>query len=292
MTGKIVRPRSALADWALIVIGLGAALFTVAEPVRDAIGERITVDSMIAANVLFYTILFVPLIVLSVLLGLLGRHRVLRAGEHPLRWLTMGLVLGAGGLTTCVAYAWLNASLRQIPIAGSAENHLILSVAIVLLGVAAEELLFRGWLLGALQDMLGSAWAVLLSAIAFSGFHWWAGGAAADVVSLANLMLGGLWFGLLAVRSGGILAPMAAHFAWNASESIGFGLDPNPGVDDLGALTNFDLAGLPIWGGSADGLNASVAMTVVLTALVIPLLPAFTRPLRARETSRREPSLH
>lgn len=79
------RPRSAFADWAMIVFGLGVALFTVAEPVRDAIGERITVDSLIAANVLFYTILFVPLIVLSVLLGLLGRHRVLRAGENPLR---------------------------------------------------------------------------------------------------------------------------------------------------------------------------------------------------------------
>ena len=282
-----IKPRSAFADWAMIVIGLGAALFTVAEPVRNAIGERITVDSMIAANVLFYTILFVPLILLSVLLGLLGRHRVLRAGESPLKWLVLGVVIGAGGLATCVAYAWLNGSLRRVPIEASVENHLILSAAIVLLGVAAEELLFRGWLLGALQDMLGSSWAVLLSAIAFSGFHWWAGGATADVVSLANLMLGGLWFGLLAVRSGGILAPMAAHFAWNASESIGFGLDPNPGVDDLGALANYDLVGLPIWGGSAEGLNASIAMTLVLAALVIPLLPAFTRPMR----SPREPSL-
>lgn len=285
------RPRSAFADWAMIVIGLVAALFAVAEPVRDAIGERITVDSMIAANVLFYTILFVPLILLSVLLGLLGRHRVLRAGETPIRWLTLGLIVGAGGLATCVAYAWLNASLRQVPIEASVENHLILSTAIVLLGVAAEELLFRGWLLGALQDMLGSSWAVLLSAIAFSGFHWWAGGATADVVSLANLMLGGLWFGLLAVRSGGILAPIAAHFAWNASESIVFGLDPNPGVDELGALTNYDLVGLPIWGGSAEGLNASIAMTLVLAALVIPLLPAFTRPLKSHEAAPREPSL-
>ena len=281
-----IKPRSAVADWAMIVIGLGAALFTVAEPVRDAIGVHITVDSMIAANVLFYTILFVPLILLSVLLGLIGRHRVLRAGENPLRWLALGLVIGAGGLATCVAYAWLNGGLRRVPIEAAAENHLLLSVAIVLLGVAAEELLFRGWLLGALQDMLGSSWAVLLSAIAFSGFHWWAGGATADVVSLANLMLGGLWFGLLAVRSGGILAPMAAHFAWNASESIGFGLDPNPGVDDLGALANYDLVGLPIWGGSAEGLNASIAMTLVLAALVIPLLPTFTRPL-----ARPEPSL-
>ena len=287
MDGNIARPRSAFADWAIIIIGLIAALFAVAEPVRDAIGERITVDSVITGNVLFYAVLFVPLILLSLLLGLLGRHRVLRAGDSPLRWVLVGLLIGAGGLATCVLYVWLNGSLRPLPIDALAQNHLILGTAIVLLGVAAEELLFRGWLLSALQDMLGSSWAVLLSAIAFSGFHWWAGGAAADVVSLANLLLGGMWFGLLAVRSGGILAPMAAHFAWNASESIVFGLDPNPGVDELGALTNYDLVGLPMWGGSGEGLNASIAMTFVLAALVVPLLPSLTRPVARQEASAR-----
>ena len=285
MGGDMAQRRSAFADWAIIAFGLLAALFAVYGPVRDAISERITVDSIVTGNVLFYTILFVPLILLSVILGLLGRHRVLRVGESPLRWIVVGLLIGSGGLATCVFYAWLNGSLNRVPIEAGVQNHLLLGTAIVLLGVTAEELLFRGWLLSALQDMLGSSWAIVLSAFAFSGFHWWAGGAEADVVSLANLLVGGLWFGLLAVRSSGILAPMAAHFAWNASESIGFGLDPNPGVDDLGALTNFDLVGLPMWGGSAEGLNASIAMTLVLAALVIPLLPAFTRPTLRRKTS-------
>ncbi len=197
----------------------------------------------------------------------------------------MGLLIGSGGLATCVFYAWLNGGLIRVAIEPQAQNYLLLSTAIVLLGVTAEELLFRGWLLSALQDMLGSSWAILLSAFAFSGFHWWAGGAEADVVSLANLMVGGLWFGLLAVRSNGILAPMAAHFAWNASESIVFGLDPNPGVDDLGALANFDLVGMPMWGGTAEGLNASIAMTLVLAALVVPLLPVFSRSNAPREVS-------
>jgi membrane protease YdiL (CAAX protease family) len=285
LSGRITQPRSAVVDWGLIILGLLAALFAVYAPVRDAVSQRITVDSIVTGNVLFYTVLFVPLIILSLLLGVIGRHRVLRAGENPLRWILVGLLIGTGGLATCVFYAWLNGSLIRVAIDRQAPTHLILGAAIVLLGVTAEELLFRGWLLSALHDMLGSSWAILLSALAFSGFHWWAGGAEADVVSLANLLIGGMWFGLLAVRSRGILAPMAAHFAWNASESIGFGLDPNPGVDDLGALANFDLVGSPIWGGSAEGLNASIAMTVVLAALVIPLLPAFTRSVVRREPS-------
>ena len=36
-----------------------------------------------------------------------------------------------------------------------------------------------------------------------------------------------------------------------------------------------------------EGLNASIAMTLVLAALVIPLLPTFTQPLASREPSRR-----
>ena len=150
-----------------------------------------------------------------------------------------------------------------------------------LLGVVAEELLFRGWLLSALEDRVGGSLAVLLSAVAFSAFHLWAGGAV-DAISLANLLLGGLWFGLLAQRSGGILAPIGAHLGWNVAEDIGFGLVPNPGMGDLGALANYDMVGGPLWGGTEEGLNSSIAMTLVLVALVVPLLPRFAgRPATA-----------
>jgi uncharacterized protein len=125
---------------------------------------------------------------------------------------------------------------------------------------------------------------VLLSALAFSGFHLWAGGAS-DPIALANLMLGGLWFGLLAQQSGGVIAPIAAHLGWNAAEDLGFGLLPNPGLGDFGALANYDMIGSVLWGGSEEGLNSSIAMTLVLTALVIPLLPVFARGHRATRSA-------
>jgi uncharacterized protein len=279
-SGAAGRQLSPLAGWGIIALGLTAALFVIAEPVRDAVGARITAESVAAANVAFYAVLFVPLIVLSLVLGAIERRRVLRAGERPLRWAAVGLLIGVGGLATCVAYAWLNGGLRLVPLDPAAERHIVLALLIVLLGVTAEELLFRGWLQSALQDRLGPWLAVVLSAVAFSGFHLWAGGAA-DPVSLANLLLGGLWFGLLALRSGGVIAPMAAHFGWNAAESLGFGLDPNPGVDELGALANYEIIGAPLWGGSEEGLNASIGMTIVLIALLLPLLPMFAGRSRA-----------
>jgi membrane protease YdiL (CAAX protease family) len=183
-----------------------------------------------------------------------------------------------------VLYVWLHGGLRPEANPLVPQGFIALGLAIALLGVLAEELLFRGWLQPALEDRVGPQWAVLLSAVAFSAFHLWAGGAT-DAISLANLLLGGLWFGLLAQRSGGLVAPIAAHLGWNVAEDIGFGLVPNPGVGELGALSNHQMVGPAIWGGSEEGINASIAMTLVLAALVIPLLPAFTRPSSARAPS-------
>jgi len=230
----------------------------------------------------FYTLLFAPLIALSLLLGLIDRRPVLRAGGQPLSWALIGLFSGIAGLCACVLYVWLNGTLRAEAIPAVPVNFIALNLLIALMGVLAEEMLFRGWLLSALEDRVGGSLAVLLSAVAFSGFHLWAGGAS-DPIALANLMLGGLWFALLAQRTGGIVAPLAAHFGWNVAEDIGFGLIPNPGVGELGALSNHDMVGSPLWGGSEEGLNSSVAMTLVLVALLIPLLPAFSgRARRAR----------
>ena len=70
-----------------------------------------------------------------------------------------------------------------------------------------------------------------------------------------------------------------------AAEDLGFGLLPNPGLGDFGALANYDMLGGALWGGSEEGLNSSIAMTLVLTALVIPLLPVFSRDRRAARSA-------
>jgi membrane protease YdiL (CAAX protease family) len=280
----VAAPRSAAFGWAVIAVGLGAAAGAIKG--GEALAGAVTFTSLAAANVAFYTLLFAPLIVLGLLLGFVERRRVLRAGTTPGRWGLLGLATGAGGLGTCVLYVWLHGGLQPEANPPVPHGFIALGFAIALMGVLAEELLFRGWLQPALEDRVGPQWAVLLSAVAFSAFHLWAGGAS-DAISLANLLLGGLWFGLLAQRSGGLVAPIAAHLGWNVAEDIGFGLVPNPGVGELGALSNHQMVGAAIWGGSEEGINASIAMTLVLAALVIPLLPTLTRSSSAAVPSAR-----
>ncbi len=189
-------------------------------------------------------------------------------GARPGAAAGVGAAIGIGGLLLAYGYAVIAGLAMRGP--GSAAPVLLLIGTIAILAQsAAEEVFFRGWL----QRSLGAAWGpaagIAVAALVFAGLHL-LGGTRAPLSRL-NLFLGGALFGLLAERSGGLAAPIAAHAGWNWTEQLLLGLDPNPGAGSFGAILDRDLAGSALWGGSAEGLNASLAATFVLVALLIPL---------------------
>ena len=259
--------RSALVGWTVIAAGLSAALVLLlaGQAMFAALGLR----SLVPAITVFYLLLWGPLLGLALVIGALEKRAVLRSGEACSRWTAIGLACGVGGLLVTVASTWFEGAVVPGEAVRVGAVYLLLGTALTLFQVAGEEVLFRGWLFPALAERIGLAAGIGASALAFAAFHL-VGGAKAPL-SLLNLFLGGVWFALLAWRSGGVLAPIAAHFGWNLAEDLGLGLVPNPGVGELGSVWNFDLAGSALWGGSDEGLNASVVMTAVLVALIVPL---------------------
>jgi membrane protease YdiL (CAAX protease family) len=270
------RPIGAIWGWLAVLVGIAAGAGWV--PAAQKLSERITVSDTGPATALFYLLVFGPLIVMSVILGLLSRQPVLRGGTRPVLWTLAGLGCGTIAILSTTGFAWLSGSLRPALQPVTAVPGLIaLGIALTVLQAGAEEVLFRGWLQPALIARIGVPAGVLASAVVFAAFH--AISATSNPISLANLLLGGLWFGLFALRSGGILAPLAAHFAYNVIEDCGLGLVPNPGVGPLGALHDLDLVGSPLWGSGPEGLNASLGLTAALVAMILPLLaPPLPRP--------------
>lgn len=264
-----VARRPAWLGWATIVLGLLAALALLLG--GQVVAQRAMVGSLERDVALFYVVLFLPLALLSLLLGGIDGTAVWRLGARPGRWSLLGVVAGALGLLACVALVWLHGSLRAAPPGAEPVARLLaLGLAITVLQVLAEELLFRGWLLPALARRVALPLAVVLSAAAFAAFH--LVGGVAHWFGLVNLMLGGIWFALLTLRSGGIVAPFAAHYGWNVVEDLGLGLLPNPGRGELGAIFDSDIVGSVWWGGSEEGLNPSLVMALVLAGLILPLL--------------------
>jgi hypothetical protein len=202
-------------------------------------------------------------------IGLVGRRLAgLTDPGSPASWIVLGAAVGVGGLLLTLGDAALAGSVGR-GTAGGTPGVLLLGSLVMLGQAASEEVFFRGWLQPVLARAWGPAAAIGITAAAFAGLH--IAGGERTPVTLVNLALGGLLFGLLAWRSGGIAASIAAHAGWNWSEGIVFGLDPNPGAGSFGAIHDLDLAGASLWGGSGEGLNASIAMTLVLAAFLLPL---------------------
>lgn len=262
-------PLSPALGWLVLVGGVGVALGWVL--LAQHLGDTIAIPQVGAAMTVYYAMLFLPLIALALALGAVERRKAWRLGAAPARWAGLGAGLGLAGLATTVLFAALNGGLVKGP-GGGAGLGILLGLGLMLVQVLAEELLFRGWLQPSLITRCGPVAGVLLGAVCFAAFHL-TGGVRAPL-SLVNVALAGTWFGLLALRSGGLVASLAAHVVWNAVEDLGLGLVPNPGSGALGSLVDLDLTGLPLWGGQEEGLNASLGTTLVLLALILPLLRA------------------
>ncbi|WP_457312768.1 CPBP family intramembrane glutamic endopeptidase [Sphingomonas sp. UYAg733] len=225
---------------------------------------------------LFTAAIFGGLLLAAAIGGAVTRVRTFALGARALATLAVGAALGLAGILTATIFGWIAGSLNAPTDTASAGGTILLGIAVVLLQVVAEEVYFRGWLQPLLARACGLRVAVPLVATGFAALH--VLGGARDSLSLLNLLLGGLAFGLLAAHAGGIAPAIGMHLAWNGTEQLVLGLDPNPGLGSFGALFDLDLVGSPWWGGSTDGLNGSLGMSVALLAILASLI-VYTRRL-------------
>ncbi|MFI6512234.1 lysostaphin resistance A-like protein [Streptosporangium sp. NPDC050855] len=101
---------------------------------------------------------------------------------------------------------------------------LIVTVLLVPFQAAAEEYVFRGWLLQAFGAFLANPWpGILLSAAGFTAVHAYVDWGILDVFAFGALM------GWLAVRTGGLEAAIALHVANNV---LAFGVSGADGSLD------------------------------------------------------------
>ncbi|MBA2920531.1 MULTISPECIES: CPBP family intramembrane glutamic endopeptidase [Sphingomonas] len=210
------------------------------------------------------------LLALAAGLGLWLNDGRVAAGRMPSLGFPAGAALGILGLWLSIELSAIAGALGGGTQQSGASLLLIGGTIVTLFQTSVEELYFRGWLQPVLQSGWGRWPGLAATAIAFAALHFVSGDF--HPISLLNLFLGGLWFGLLADKSGGLLLPIGAHFGWNWAEEMLFGVAPNPGSGSFGSLLDWELGGSPLWGGSAEGLNSSVSASFALAALIAATL--------------------
>lgn len=203
-----------------------------------------------------------------------GRALWRRGRTRRITALASGLVIGAAGYAVTVGLADLAGAITPSAFTHISVGAVLFGAALVAIQSIAEEAFFRGWLQPILCVSWGPLAGVTVTSMLFAGLHIVAG--AHGVLAVANLFLGGVLFGLLALRTGNLFAAAAAHFAWNWTESCLFGLSEQP----TGSLLRFSFTGSPLWNGGADEMNGSLATSIVLVALVGGLILAMSMTAR------------
>lgn len=183
----------------------------------------------------------------------------------------LGLAIGAFAFLITVLAASVAGVVQQAGQGGFGPG-IVFAAFLTAFQAFGEEFFFRGWLQPIFAYQWGLRTGLLVTAVIFALSHWVVEPLSA--LATVNIFIAGLFFGLLALRTGGLAAPFAAHWAWNWLEQSVMGLVPNPGVSSFGSIFDFDLVGPQLLSGGPDGLNGSIIVTVVLSACVAGLVMA------------------
>ena len=124
---------------------------------------------------------------------------------------------------------------------------------------AAEELLCRGLLMGALCRRFGGKIGAVFSAAAFALFH--ASNPSVGIFAMLNIFLFGLLLASVTQKTKGISFACLMHAGWNFSLTL-LGVQVS-GVEAGGVLL-FQRSNIPWLSGGAFGMEASPALSVLL----------------------------
>lgn len=272
---EVDRARRALPAWLVLVAALAAAgsvnaVAGLAGPAAATVAEAPILGGLgpLAGVALLYALAFLPLWLVALVGGRIEGRRVWRSERRPVLAAAAGALLGLAGFGAALTLAGAAGVVH--PGATGAAAGALAGLLVFAYQAGAEEVLFRGWMQPVLCARFGPWVGLVVVATVFGVMH--LVGTPRGPVAVINLMLGGLMFGLLALRTGGLWAAFAAHGAWNWTETCAVGLDPNPGVGAFGALIDLDLTGPALWSGGRDGLNGSLALTLVLGVIVTALI--------------------
>ncbi len=267
---------------AWLAVAITVAIFAVTlylSPIVTRLALSSGGHSVAAARSVSSICYFLPLYLVPLLLMKLVEHRPWPAAR--IGWIGFGLGFGAFGFLLALGLAGLCGAVVFVRASGLTPGllaSLAAAAAIIAFRTFAEEFVFRAWLQPLLAYRWGPWMGLAVTSILFGCVHVVRN---FQPLGVLNVMLAGAFFGLLALRSGGLAASCGAHWIWNTLEQCVFGLSPNPGMDRMGSLLDFDLAGPALFSGGADAMNGSIATAVAL-GLCILVLARWERVARLR----------
>ena len=172
--------------------------------------------------------------------GALGFYLAPSAGKEILLGLALGVGLGAAVTLIMV----VSGTLRWTVEAGSLVDYLReggMSLWLFTIPAASEEALMRGYFFQALAESWGGAWALAVTSALFGVLH--LGNPNTSWVGLANIVVAGLFLGVMYWKTASLWWATGAHLGWNWAQGF---------LADL-PVSGLELVDAPMYGTRFDG---------------------------------------
>lgn len=193
-------------------------------------------------------------------------------GRDWLRQMGAGFALGVGMISVVCCGIYLTGGARLDMEAGVQLDPWLAAYLVMFVMVGfGEEIAFRGYAMGTLRQTEKSWLIVILPAVLFGLAH--SLNANFSLMGFLNIILAGILFGILALKSGRLWLGIGFHIAWNFFQGCVFGF----GVSGITtpSVVQTRLVGSDLLTGGAFGPEGSIVATAVLLAGIVLTLRWF-----------------
>ena len=202
-----------------------------------------------------------------------GRRAVPGGRGNTWKLFGVGLLAGFAMNALCILAAWLHGDI-VLSVGRFRPLYLLAALVCVCVQSGAEELVTRGYMMGAIRDRYNVWVAAAVNSLFFGALHLLNPGI--TVLSFVNVVAVGFALSVVMIKLESLWFCVAMHTAWNFSQSIFFGL-PNSGIVSEGSFFHLDAARDSVLYSAAFGVEGAITTTLVLLALTLCVLLAARR---------------
>ncbi|MCL1792086.1 MAG: CPBP family intramembrane metalloprotease [Peptococcaceae bacterium] len=274
-----------------IIVQIGV-VFVVATMIITSGGDISDYDSLNEAlsstwvvHTLYYAVTLLSIGVSFLFFWLLYKKSPIQLGLFKEKWLSqllIGCVFGIGAISVVFGVLLISQT-ASVTVMDWTEGidwgfvgEICGGVILFVLVGFAEEIMNRGFMMSAMRTTRVKWLIIVLPALLFALLH--AMNPNATVLGLANIMLVGILFGYMFVRTGMLWVPIGFHITWNFFQGHVFGLAVS-GMEQT-AFMQTSLTGPAWFTGGAFGAEGGLLCTLVIL-LSLVCVRGFMKPKKA-----------
>ena len=172
----------------------------------------------------------------------------------------LGLLIGFGMNALCILLAWLHGDVHFY-VGRFQLLYMLCALVCVCIQSGAEELVTRGYMMGALQKRYPVWVAIATNALLFGALHLTNPGI--TVLSFLNIVAIAVALSLVMYYFGSIWMCIAVHTAWNYTQNLLFGL-PNSGKVSESSFLHLEAAKDSLFYDVAFGIEGTLTSVIVI----------------------------